>query len=357
MPGGKKKSKKKGGNFKKQATEESSEASTTNPTKQQKNVARDPTPRANLDDAIIVEDVVLLNGQGNNNEAADNKSPFEAFVSKFDVGGEQVNPKGVTQSYSNNRSKEQVVKFERDVSDFVNKNFVNKNDAMKNRNMPETKVEKKQLNSAANPGWKTIEDFVNLGVPREIVMTKHPLANVWVFWWFRNDKSRSWEQNQEKVATVDTIEDFWQVFNYIEPASNLGQGCDYMVFKKGIQPDWEDFQNMSGGRWIHSSEKSNRGDVLDCRWLEIIFILIGEHAGDYADMVNGAVINIRTKRDKLAVWLKDANNMIGVMEIGRLVKHRLGLRDGINFTIHREADKGSNRLRFGSQNSPSKIYI
>ena len=99
MPG-KKKSKKKG-NSKKQATGESNEAS-TNPTKQQKNVAKDPTPRANLDDAIAVEDIVILNDQGNNNEAADNKSPFEAFVSKFDVGGgEQVKPKEVKQSYSN----------------------------------------------------------------------------------------------------------------------------------------------------------------------------------------------------------------------------------------------------------------
>ena len=95
MPGGKKKSKKKGGNSKKQATGESNEALTNNPTKQQKNIAKDPTPRANLDDAIIVEDVILLNDQGNNNEAVDNKSPFESFVSKFDVG-EQVKPKEVS---------------------------------------------------------------------------------------------------------------------------------------------------------------------------------------------------------------------------------------------------------------------
>jgi len=86
--------------------------------------------------------------------------------------------------------------------------------------------------------------------------------------------------------------------------------------------------------------------------------MIGEHAGEYADMVNGAVINIRAKTHKLAMWLKDANNMNAVMQIGRLIKSRLNLRERIHFTIHsdREANKG-NRSRYGSQNSPGKIFI
>jgi len=350
MPGKKKPKNKK--NVKKQAggNKESKEA--TNPT-EQKNVSKDPTPppaKANLDDAILVEDVIHLNDVGNNNQSSGVKSPFDAFVSKFDAG-EHAKPKESKTTYNKRPTKDQGVKFERDFSDFANNN----DNAMKNRNIPVTKIEKKP--TMTNGDLKTIEDFIAEGVPREIVMTKHPLANTWVFWWFRNDKSRTWEQNQERIATVDTIEDFWQIYNYIEPASNLGSGCDYAVFKKGIQPDWEDFQNMSGGRWIINSDKTNRGDILDSRWLEIIFILIGEHAGEFAHMMNGAVINIRPKGDKLAVWLRDANNMSGVMEIGKLVKSRLGLRDRISFTIHREDSKGNNRSRFGSQNSPSKICV
>merc|ERR1712025_1106224 len=221
-------------------------------------------------------------------------------------------------------------------------------------NTPELKSAKMVSKSPMKEDLMTIEDFLSLGISREIVMMKHPLANKWVFWWFRNDKSKKWEQNLEKIATVDTIEDFWQVHNYIEPASKLNQGCDYMVFKKGNQPDWEDFQNMAGGRWMANIDKNN--DAVDNYWLEIIFILIGEHAGEHADMVNGAVINIRAKTHKLAMWLKDANNMNAVMQIGRLVKSRLNLREKIHFTIHRE-EKKNNRPRFGSQNSPGKISI
>jgi len=350
MPG-KKKSKNKR-NVKKQSGDINESKENTNPT-ELKTVANVPTPasaKANLDDAILVEDVIHL---GNNNQSTDAKSPFDAFVSKFDAR-EQVKPKESKPAAYNKRSiKDQGVKFERDFSDFANNN----DNAMKNRNIPQTKIEKKPPTTLTNVDPKSIEDFIAEGVPRGIVMMKHPLANTWVFWWFRNDKSRTWEQNQERIATVDTIEDFWQIYNYIEPASQLGSGCDYAVFKKGIQPDWEDFQNMSGGRWIINSDKTNRGDILDSHWLEIIFILIGEHAGEFAPMMNGAVINIRPKGDKLAVWLRDANNMAGVMEIGKLVKTRLGLRDRISFTIHREDSKGNNRSRFGSQNSPTKICV
>jgi len=353
MPGGGKKKSKNKKNVKKQAGENKETKENTKPT-ELKTVANDPTPatvKANLDDAILVEDVIHIKDAGNNNQS-DVKSPFDAFVSKFDVG-EQVKTKESKPAYNKRPTKDQGVKFERDFSDFANNN----DNAMKNRNIPQTKIEKKKPTNVTAGDLKSIEDFIAEGVPRDIVMTKHPLANTWVFWWFRNEKSRTWEQNQERIATVDTIEDFWQIYNYIEPASQLGQGCDYAVFKKGIQPDWEDFQNMSGGRWIIISDKTNRGDILDSHWLEIIFILIGEHAGEFAHMMNGAVINIRPKGDKLAVWLRDANNMAGVMEIGKLVKTRLGLRDRIHFTIHREDSKGNNRSRFGSQNSPGKICV
>jgi len=346
MPSKKKNKKHKSANKK-----QSGSAKIVNPTKQQDDdntAAKDPTlikEKENLDDAIIVEEVIVSNDLGNNNNTVNGKvSPFEAFVSQFDANKESPT---VFQSPDAKKNNE---KFVRDLSDFANNNEA----AVKNRNIAEMRLEKRQHKQVEE--YLSIEDFLNLGVSQEIVLMKHPLANKWVFWWYRNDKSRTWEQNQEKITTVDTIEDFWQVYNYIEPASKLAQGCDYMVFKKGIQPDWEDFQNMSGGRWIVNSDRSIRGENLDTQWLEILFILIGEHAGDYADMVNGAVINIRPKGDKLGMWLKDANNMDGVMYIGRLIKSRLNLRDKdkIPFRVHREENK---RSRFGSQNSPGKIFI
>ena len=92
-------------------------------------------------------------------------------------------------------------------------------------------LSRRKGNIAPGGELKTIEDYISLGVPRDIAEMKHPLENAWSFWYFRNDKNRSWEENQINLATVDTIEDFWQLYNYVEPASKLGVGCDYALFK------------------------------------------------------------------------------------------------------------------------------
>ena len=248
-------------------------------------------------------------------------------------------------------------------SEYVNSDYVNNNTEsyVKNANEESSKKEKVNYSSALECDYdyvdKTLDDFIKLGVREEIALMKHPLANTWVFWWYKSDKSLSWEQNQIKVADVDTIEDFWQVYNYIEPASKLGKGCDYALFKKGIRPDWEDFQNMSGGRWMVVLDKKTSCEVLDGHWLEMLFILIGEHADEFADLVNGAAINIRNKNDKLAVWLKNCSNMKGVREIGRLIKSRLGIREKMYFSIHQEEKESQNRSRYGSLNSPGNIFV
>jgi translation initiation factor 4E len=53
-------------------------------------------------------------------------------------------------------------------------------------------------------------------------------------------------------------------------ASELRQGCDYSLFKKGIRPMWEDDANKRGGRWLINLTKNQRGNELDKYWLEIV---------------------------------------------------------------------------------------
>merc|ERR1712004_841595 len=85
----------------------------------------------------------------------------------------------------------------------------------------------------------------------------------------KNDKSRSWEENQRPIITVTTVEDFWSLYNHIEVASRLPAGCDYSLFKEGIFPDWEDVRNAPGGRWMINVDKRQRSQCLDTYWLEI----------------------------------------------------------------------------------------
>jgi len=184
------------------------------------------------------------------------------------------------------------------------------------------------------------------------LLVKHPLQNAWTLWFFKNDKARTWEENQRPIVTVTSVEDFWCLYNHIETASKLPLGSDFSLFKEGIFPDWEDPRNQAGGRWIINGDKGQRA-LLDTHWLEIMFYLIGEHADHHAHQVNGAVVNVRAKGDKLAVWLADAGEQESVTRIGKMIKERLGVDPAVNicFNVHSEE-----KAKPGSS-SKQKYYV
>ncbi|KAM5217361.1 eukaryotic translation initiation factor 4E type 1B isoform 4-T7 [Hipposideros larvatus] len=97
------------------------------------------------------------------------------------------------------------------------------------------------------------------------------------------------------------------------------------VSQDGIEPMWEDPRNKRGGRWLVSLSKQQRHMELDHLWLETLLCVIGESFGEYSREVCGAVINIRTKGDKIAVWTQEAENRTGVIHIGHVYKECLGL--------------------------------
>jgi len=184
-------------------------------------------------------------------------------------------------------------------------------------------------------------------IPAFLARPRHHLKQAWTLWYYRNDRSLSWEENQQAVATVSTIEEFWQLYQLLQPASKLGLGCDYAMFRAGILPDWEDPANVAGGRWIVRRKRVE----LDKTWLELLFYLIGEHAEAKAGEINGAVVNVRKKGDKVAVWLREARHVVAVVDVGRQVQSRLGLPPGtkMQFSVHREErewaeDKSGKRL-------------
>ncbi|XP_039341341.1 eukaryotic translation initiation factor 4E type 1B isoform X1 [Mauremys reevesii] len=170
------------------------------------------------------------------------------------------------------------------------------------------------------------------------ILDKHPLQNRWALWFFKNDKSKTWQANLRLVTKFSTAEDFWALYSHIQLASKLTSGCDYSLFKDGIEPMWEDNRNKRGGRWLITLAKQQRHTELDRFWLETLLCLIGETFGPYSEDVCGAVINIRAKGDKIAVWTREAENRDGVTHIGRVYKERLGLSHKVVIGYQAHAD-------------------
>ena len=58
-----------------------------------------------------------------------------------------------------------------------------------------------------------------------------PYFQAWTLWYFRADRSLSWEENQLAMATVTTVEEFWQLHQLLLPASQMASGCDLAMFR------------------------------------------------------------------------------------------------------------------------------
>jgi len=182
---------------------------------------------------------------------------------------------------------------------------------------------------------KSAEEFASNDTTKKVTegtsaspVTKHPLNSSWTLWYFLNDRSIAWEDSQIQVASFDTVEDFWSLFNNITEASQLRVGCDYSLFKTGIKPMWEDNHNKHGGKWSLTSSPKSRGKELDSFFTDLVLMMIGENEDAHiCDEINGVVLNVRHKGDKLALWTRNSTDKDTILSIGEVMQRCLNLPD------------------------------
>jgi translation initiation factor 4E len=84
----------------------------------------------------------------------------------------------------------------------------------------------------------------------------------WTFWYVytlshsakkKNRHAKGQRFNEyvlHEVYTFATVEDFWRMYNNTYAVHDVISNTDYLIFKKGIRPEWEDPQNNYGGKWV-----------------------------------------------------------------------------------------------------------
>jgi len=177
---------------------------------------------------------------------------------------------------------------------------------------------------------------------------KHPLYSSWTLWFDSpNTKSRNggvpstptasvpqtpsasaaqgWMDDIKKVISLDSVEEFWGLYNNIVPPSNLPQKANYYLFKEGIIPAWEDAANKDGGKWsIQLPRDKNRAHI-DQMWLYTMLAAIGEtfdpalsdaakSATDIPDdahkptppksIITGVIVSARPSFYRLSIWTR-----------------------------------------------------
>mmetsp|Transcript_17313 Transcript_17313/g.22526 ORF Transcript_17313/g.22526 Transcript_17313/m.22526 type:complete len:196 (+) Transcript_17313:138-725(+) len=167
------------------------------------------------------------------------------------------------------------------------------------------------------------------------------LHNEWCVWYDNPRQAKpntSWKDNLKHVGTFDSVKGFWRIFNNIKPPSHLSLNSNYHIFKKGIEPMWEDPLNAKGGKWVLTiPKKESRAGRLDEWWLHTILALIGETMDENGDAC-GCVVSLRKGQDRIALWLR-CNKFDIAVKCGQRWKRALEVsnRTTLRYQSHQDA--------------------
>ena len=76
--------------------------------------------------------------------------------------------------------------------------------------------------------------------------------------------------------------------------------------------------------------------------------LIGESFDGESVIVNGAVVNVRNRGDKISMWLCETKPQESILKIGQTLKRRLGIDDKVVSSFCLFIDRCYNPLSSGS---------
>ena len=106
-----------------------------------------------------------------------------------------------------------------------------------------------------------------------------------------------------KIRDTSNINEFWEVFQHLKKPNQCPIGSDYHIFKKGINPMWEDKSNKDGGK-LSVLLTWKLANVI---WEEVTFNF-AKGILPYYDFINGIVISMRPKFLVLSFWIKSGNS-------------------------------------------------
>lgn len=180
-----------------------------------------------------------------------------------------------------------------------------------------------------------------------VIEEDYQLSSKWNVFYLRNDTT-NWEDRVCYVYSFSTVKQFWALYQYLKLPSFLPQGCDYMVFRDGIKPEWTDVANVNGGRWLLEVDRQYRNEQLNSKWLETLLAIIGEtlESDKNKSQICGAIVQSRRRVDRVGVWTADADDEEAVRSIGE--KYRELLQPSLFQRLKYQSHK-SGQLRQSSQ--------
>ena len=133
------------------------------------------------------------------------------------------------------------------------------------------------------------------------------------------------------------------MYNNVYDVEEIMPNTDYMLFKKGIKPEWEDVHNRDGGKWVVTLPiQDDMEEECGEAWLKSLVSLIsGSIDPKEMEIINGIVLSVREKHLRLNIWCNDSKDIIMLKNIGRRFKNICGFHSKFEFKymLHEKALK------------------
>lgn len=115
---------------------------------------------------------------------------------------------------------------------------------------------------------------------------------------------------------VDSVEQMWQSLCLLKSPQVAHAGTEFLVFKTGVQPMWEDPVNAKGGRWVFRLPRRQQGSTSPSlvryrtalMWERLVLrtlggtLVPGVHGDEVMRDVCGLVLSVRKDEDLISVW-------------------------------------------------------
>jgi len=186
--------------------------------------------------------------------------------------------------------------------------------------------------------WGDIEDEYEVEGVEEPIYLDSP----WTFWYDKYPgpglTAEQYASAMRKIATVNTIQDFWGIYNNLPGLETIPNKSSYHLMKFESLPLWEDKANIDGGNFSFKIKRTDAEHV----WVQMLARVVGEQFFDVLndkDDVQGISVNMRAGGEAaIYFWNKNAK----LVNTSRMITKIKEVLQGVDFMqepsyrIHRE---------------------
>jgi len=120
--------------------------------------------------------------------------------------------------------------------------------------------------------------------------------------WYHQDKD-NWKINGFKnIYTIETIQNFWQLYNNWDKLGGINQK-HYFLMQKDISPIWEDDNNKKGGCWSYKVHENQSQEL----WDDLSTYLVTEKLSSKQNDITGLSICLKKNNYSVVkIWNRNS---------------------------------------------------